>query len=344
MLRSVVLLSLISSPAFAQPRYAIEAVEAKTVEAVMSYTIESKSFAADRWMVYVPKPPELPGQVKIKTNTTPPAKLVTEKSPIARPVFLFDQAGKTPALAHRIEVELKFEATLLKRSLVPLAKGATPPKVTPLKDAERKYYLASSSLVDHDAALFREWLDKHKLRRSAGESEMDFAARVLEQIRSQFEYGYEAGQDQRASLACSRGKTDCGGMSFIFAGALRASGIPARSLLGRMARPRKEGTKPSDLDYDNPHVTAEFFVPDLGWVPVDPTSVEAEADQPASSFLGKDNGNLIVLHVDVDLMLPFRDRVERAPHMQISPYFQAYGRGQFDAVFRDSQWNVKKIK
>lgn len=332
-----------SSRASAQARQAIEASELQKVEATISYPIEMTRFAVDRWQIFLPKPPELPGQIKIKASTTPMSKPVIEKSPLARSMFLIDQVvGKSsPALARRIDVELKIEATLLSRRLVTLAEGAPQPKITPLKDAERKFYTSSTALIDHESGAFREWLEARKLKRRTGESELAFAERVLEEIRYQFEYEFDANADKRASLACARGKTDCGGMAFVFVGAMRANGIPARSLLGRYAKPRVEGSKPGDLDYDRPHVRTEFFTPELGWVPVDPNSVQADRTREVKSFIGNDPGDMLVLHVDVDLQLPFSNGVERVGFLQLGPYYHASGMGLFDGKIGPSGWKVK---
>jgi len=337
------LFALLASPVLAQPRFVLESTEVQTVEAVIRYQIEFNRFTADRWMIYLPRPPELPGQLKVKASTTPASKLLAEKSPLARPVFFIDQRASSPALARKIEVELKIEASLLSRKLVPVSGDAPAAKVPPLKEVERKYFTASSTLVDFDTGLFREWMEKQKLKRQVGETDLALAERVLEAIRTQFEYGFDSGLDQRASLACSRNKADCGGMTFIFVGALRANGIPARPLIGRMAKPRKPDSRPSDLEYDNPHVRAEFFVPDLGWVPVDPSAVQGNRKRTVASFLGHDDGDFLVLHTDVDLMLPFRDRVERAGYMQVGPYYHAYGNGTFDATFGPNGWSLKVI-
>ena len=340
MVRTLALLAiLVATPVHAQMRHAIQTAEARKVEVTITYRIECNRFSAERWMVYVPRPPELPGQVRVKASTTPTSKLTAEKSPLARPMFLFDQKA-TPATTKRFDMDLKLEATLLSRKLVPLAANAPAPRVTPLKESERKYYTAPSSLIDFENSLFRDWLAEHKLKRQPREHELAFATRVLERIREQYEYGFDSKQDQRASLACGRTKADCGGMAFVFVGALRASGIPARPLLGRIAKPRRDGSKPTDLDYDHPHVRVEFFAPDLGWVPVDPSAVQGNRSRPVAEFLGDDAGDLIVLHVDVDLMLPFRDRTERAPFLQIGPYYHVYGTGPFDATFGETGWKL----
>ena len=74
-------------------------------------------------------------------------------------VAVTDPAGKPVAVSMKLEVE----AVLRSRKLVPLAANETPPEVTPLTANERKYYLSSTTHVDHDAKAFQEWLDAKKL-------------------------------------------------------------------------------------------------------------------------------------------------------------------------------------
>jgi hypothetical protein len=50
---------------------------------------------------------------------------------------------------------------------------------------------------------------------------------------------------------------------------------------------------------------------------------------------------MLVLHVDVDLLLPFPDKVRECPLLQISPFYWAQGRGNFDGSFGPSGWELK---
>jgi len=59
---------------------------------------------------------------------------------------------------------------------------------------------------------------------------------------------------------------ECGDYSAIFVALCRASGIPARLVVGRWATSTK-----GDWTSDDWHVWAEFYIQDHGWVPTDPS-------------------------------------------------------------------------
>jgi transglutaminase-like putative cysteine protease len=83
-----------------------------------------------------------------------------------------------------------------------------------------------------------------------------------------------------AKFAYDNSYGECGDYSCLFAALCRASGIPARPIVGRWATSVKN-------DW---HVWAEFYLPGYGWVPVDPT-VE---DNSGGNYFGHiDNKRLI---------------------------------------------------
>jgi hypothetical protein len=49
----------------------------------------------------------------------------------------------------------------------------------------------------------------------------------------------------------------------------------------------------------------------------------------------------LVLHVDVDLKLPFPDREREVQLLQITPAYWTTGTGKFDADFGPSGWELK---
>jgi hypothetical protein len=323
------------------PTVRIATADHESVAATVTYEVRTATFTANRWTAFLPEPPELPSQTKVKATADPAGKVVAEKSPLARKVRMIDLPVKKPADAHKLTLKLDIKATLRSRRLVPLKEGEKPPAVAPLTAAEKKFYLARSRLVDFDTDEFKEWLDKKKLHRTAGEPPMTYAARVLEVIRADYTYRFNPAEDRRASVACGATSTDCGGMTFLFVGAMRSSGIPARVLVGRLLKPRKADARPKDMGYDQPHVRAEMYVGGIGWVPVDPAYANGAKGRPVESFVGTDPGDLLVLHVDLDLQLPFAEQNRVAELLQIEPYYWATGQGRFDPGPLKTGWDVK---
>lgn len=332
---------LCASSAFGQPTHRIEAADHQSVSASIGYELRSTDFAVSRWMVYMAEPPELPSQSKVKAATEPASKVIAEKSPLARKVRFFDMSVPAPASGARFAVRQDIQAVLRSRKLVPLAADEKPPAVPALTATERKYYLAASRHADYDRGDFKEWLDDKKLHRAKGESPFAFAERVLSRIRSDYEYRFDPTEVKRASFSCLRPATDCGGMSLIFVAAMRASDIPARVLVGRFALPRKAGAAPRDTEYDQPHVRAEFFAAGIGWVPVDPAFANRQKDRPIGEFIGNDPGDLLVLHVDLELKIPVFEKEQNADLLQIEPFLWTLGRGKLDVVLAGTKWDVK---
>lgn len=329
-------------PASAQaPTHRIEAADRQSVSASIGYEIGSTNFAVSRWMVYLADPPELPSQIKVKVTSKPASKVMAEKSPLARKVRLFDLTLPMPMAGAQFVVRQDIEAVLRSRKLVPLGPDDKPPAVPALTAAERKFYLAPSRHIDFDRTSFKEWLSEKKLQRARNESAIAYAERVLSTIRSSYEYKFDPAAEKRAAVLCSRAATDCGGMSLVFVGAMRTHDIPARVLVGRFALPRRPGSNFRDTDYDQPHVRAEFHVPGIGWIPVDPAVVNRQKDRPIAELIGHDPGDLLVQHVDLDLRLQVLDKEQNADLLQIEPYLWTVGRGKLDVALVGTKWDVK---
>ncbi len=321
------------------PQWKIVAQDHQNIEARINYEVRTTSYIVSRWMAYLPEPPELPSQTNIKVTTKQKSKLMSERSSIARKVRQFDIPVPIPSAASKLELEMTVQATLRTRRLVPLAMGETPPKVTPLTPTEAKYYTSPGRDIDFKAKSFKAWLDKKDLHIDKGEQPIDFAERILQVIRDDYAYGYNL-SEKKASLCCDQGTIDCSGMSFLFVAAMRANAIPARILIGRYARPRKMDAKPREQEYDQPHVRAEFYLADVGWIAIDASDANVMKFRKVRDFIGLDPGNMLVLHVDVDLKLPYPDQVQTAEGLQVTPAYWAAGRGVFDGKTSDSGWDL----
>lgn len=310
----------------------------QNVTATITYEIKTTKFAANRWLVYLAEPPELPGQTKVKVSSVPEGKVVAEKSPLARDVRFFDVAVAEPVAGGSVTFKQTVQATVRTRKLVPLGAGERAPKVDPLTDKELAYYTAAGPTLNFEDKEFQGWLDKKGLRAKKGEQPVAFAARVLTVIRADYKYNGAGDQDQHAAAVCQRATGDCAGMTSLFVAALRANKVPARALVGRFTKPRKAGE-----DSTHPHVRAEMFVAGVGWVPVDATYANGNKNRPVESYIGEDVGDMIVLHVDVDLRLQFLNKETVAGYIQVAPYYHAFGKGEFDARFGPSGWDLKAV-
>jgi transglutaminase-like putative cysteine protease len=315
----------------------------QSIHATIQYEIETTRFAVSRWLVFLPELPELPSQTEVRLTDSVGAKPAAECSALARPVRFWDHAVAHPVAPSRLSITLEVDAVLWSRRLAPLQASDLPPKVTPLSSIEAAFYQAPSRTFDFQSQAFVKWLKHGGLLRADNEAPLDLAARIITVLRSDFAYRFDMLEDKSVSLVCARAAADCAGFSYLLIAAMRANRVPARALIGRLAKPRRGGSGPMENAFDQPHVRVEVFIADLGWVPIDPTFAVQNQRRSVASFIGNDDGDMLVLHVDPDLQLPFPDQQRIAGSLQVAPYYWAYGEGPFDGFFGPTGWDLKSV-
>jgi transglutaminase-like putative cysteine protease len=319
----------------APPAYLLEVKPARRIEAVLLCQVEAPNGVAKDWFVYAALPPDLPSQTRPSGRLAPVGKAGVELSALGRPILSARVPATSAELQKKISVEICYEATLLSRKLVPNAARAEPTAVKPLTAQERKAALASTPLLDFGKSDFQAWLKDNGLRRRKGEGDIDFARRTYKHLLKTCAYQYRHDLDRRSSAVCFSCKSDCGGLSGVLVSALRANDIPARLLVGRMAR----SDRPDDPPYGQCHVRAEFFAADVGWVPVD---VSYGVTSGGEHF-GNDPGDHLVQHVDLDLVInpgPLgRKNVQVLQHME----YWVHGQGSGDGVKTQASWKVSQL-
>jgi hypothetical protein len=347
------LVALALAALFALPAYSqdfpyeschLEESAAKTVAASLTYRVYTPKGDATEWLAIVATPPELPGQRKISAtlfaDSSPRIGLPSnELSPKARPILMVRVPATTATLQKTLSVQSDYIVTLAPHKLVP---GAASTEVAALSDAEEKRYLAPSTTIDFDSEPFKHWMDDHNLHRQQSESDIKFAWRVFSFIRHSYAYKFRANQDRHASSLCKTGSTDCGGLSFLFTAVIRANNIPARCLIGKLAR--------SDTDKDKSaactascHVKSEFFAKDIGWIPVEMSGAVSHKDADPLLFFGRDKGDLITFHVDPDLILDSIWFEQKQVTFLQTPILWSIGSGTWDEAVRDCVWQVEEL-
>lgn len=282
----------------------LESGPAKPVTAIMKFNVSAPSLKALQWIVFNPAPPELPQQklsdVKIRIdNSTSAAQYIKELSPERRYLL----RSLVPATNEKLFKNINMRTTyLLSCSGRELKAGAPKVPPEPLTDAARKMYTAPSETVNFNSPEFRAWLQANHLVKTTGERDIEFAWRVFSRIRKQYSYNYDSKQDRHISVLCGKDSTDCGGLSWLLVGALRANGIPARSLIGRWL---KKDAEPDSANngFGQCHVKSEFYANGIGWVPMEMSGAVSSKTADPMTFFGKVDSNFVVLHTDTDLML-----------------------------------------
>jgi transglutaminase-like putative cysteine protease len=140
------------------------------------------------------------------------------------------------------------------------------------------------------------------------------------------------------------GKSDCGGLSVLFATVLRSQGVPTRTLVGRWANSAKANDKVGEIEYFQEHVKAEFFANGVGWVPVDVSAAVVHDKTPAKlGYFGIDRGDFLTMHFDSDLAVDTLHFGVRTINLLQGVCYWARGAGTFkDAVQREN-WEVEVL-
>jgi transglutaminase-like putative cysteine protease len=322
------------------PAYRIESTVVQKIEAEHRYNHRFTGLKAKEWLLCVAQPPELPGQTNLKISMEPAARVVNEGSTLARPILVLQLPARNPGLEQGFEVKVKYQAVLRARQLVARKADEQVVPVAPLPARELKACLAPGTTIDYKSADFQKWLDGQNLRRGAGEDVIDFAKRAFVGIGRNLAYQFQPGQDHRVSRLCTAKGTDCAGFSWLFVAVMRANNIPARGLAGRWAT----SSKPGDSMFATMHVKAEFFAPGIGWVPVDPSRAASGGKaEPALRFFGVDAGDLLVMHVDPDLIVDTVWFGKKSVELMQTVTFWATGSGSMDKGVSQDSWQVNKV-
>jgi hypothetical protein len=340
------LLALPDSGKAEPPEYVLTAKPARRLEAVQTFDVTYPKFTASEWIVLAAAAPELPSQQMVSTRLSPEGKAGSDSSELKRPI-VWAKAAAGDKQQSRFQYAVTYQATLLQRRLTPLPKGKEPAKVDPLTAGEKKWYLAATAkFYDYDAKPFQTWLDRHGLRIKAGEGEVEFARRVFLVITDTCSYEARQDSDLHASAVCRAGKSDCCGLSVLFVAALRANGVPARSLVGNWAKSASPGEIVGDIPFTQQHVRAEFFAAGIGWVPADPSAalpLKGWRWLMLQQCFGYDAGDFLVKQVDFDVVF---DGGEVGQKTMAWAWGEAWPIGQGDLTGKTvkDDWKVRQIR
>jgi len=322
-------------------RYTIEVKDHQGVTGVLTYRMSCKNLRAREWLVFAPVAPELPGQMKVKTTLFPAGFAAKDHSALERALRVGRVPVRTPEQLTDLTVRVTYQATLESRTLKALPPGAKPGSVPALTKADRKAYLAELGDINIKSDAFKKWLERRRFMRSPGEEDIDFARRVFLGLASTFAYEYRLGSDRRASVVCQAARSDCAGLSILFAAVMRANNIPARTLFGRWAVSAKANDKVGDIEYFQWHVKAEFFSDGVGWIPVDVSqAILNDKSTGGLRYFGVDRGDFITMHIDPNLVLDAFTFGRQPIHNMQVPAWWVTGKGSVKPSKTKEEWHV----
>src|SRR5216683_5005450 len=324
------------------PQYTLKFAETRRIEAVLTYEITMPKLAAQEWIVYAAKAPELSGQIQPSATMEPGGKASVELSPERRPVMMARvsaQNGRT----HEIILHVKYQATLRSRELTPIKAGRAAPAVASLLEKARQAALELGGEFDWKTEPVQKWIRDHRLERKKDESDIDFARRVFVAIKRNFTYEFKSEMNRHASAVCKAGKSDCGGLSQFLVTILRGNEIPARTLVGRWAQSSKTKELVGDLPYYQTHVKAEFFAAGIGWVPVDIATGLLDEKGDGLRCFGDDPGDFLVMHVNPKMRLDSIHFGKQDVDCLQGPAYWVMGRGGLEPTVTHEQWEVRTL-
>jgi hypothetical protein len=333
--------SSVNVAVYEQAQYHLESEPVRRVQATLSDSFHLCGITAKQWMIYAPDAPDTDDQ----EDTTSVMSVIgqpsvvhqwTELSPMRRPLIQTLVLGDNSVPGSQLATQVVYTATLCSRELVP---GPPAGPVEELSRADRKLYTRDSDTIDYKSPAFQAWLDTSNLRRGRGERDLDFALRAFQCIRQNYTYAYDIAQDRRVSAVCQVGETDCGGLSQLFVATMRAGGVPATVLCGRMA---KSSDDPSD--HGGCHVKAQFYASGIGWVPVEMSGATCDRSAPYWVYFGRTYGDFLTLSVDNDQELDSgRDGIEEQRGMQGIRFWVWGDQDSGVQMLSSTNWSVQAL-
>ena len=314
------------------------------ITATLTFHWHIPDIAANDYLLIVPHPPVLHSQANtICALTVEGTDLVggvtDELSDLHRHIVRLhitaDDIKRYPSLMHDVPIRVAYQAVLYREWIAP---GLPTEPVPALDPVTRGFALALTKGNDFNALVFQQWLDTNGLRRKSNEADIDFAWRAFSFIKQKYFYHYNPKQDRAASKLCQTDNSDCGGLSDLFISTLRANGIPARILIGRVALT----AGPNDLGQC--HAEADFFANGIGWVPVNiAPAVGAVTRSPYMDF-GRFNGDFIAFHVDNGMIFGKRrfdsDPLGNSVGCCQGIWHWIMGSGQLSGMTQQENWQV----
>jgi hypothetical protein len=324
--------------------YGLEVKRSQAVLATYTFKVNAPNLVPDEWIVFVAKPVDLPSQKIGAASGKPKCEPVTDLSPLRQPLLRARIPADDAAEEREMTLVVKTRAELFSRRLVARHALPGPPKPAILSEQDRKLFLRRSRDFDYDGKGFQDWLTSTGLKRPQSEGEVAFAKRVFQHLARTCHYEYLGRQDRSASYVCASAKSDCGGMSVLFAAVMRSQGVPARTLVGRWAKSAKPDDRVGEIGYFMEHVKAEFFATSVGWVPVD-VSAAVLHDKSAAKleYFGTDRGDFLTLHFDSELAVDTLHFGVRPINLLQGGSFWVTGTGTLDDAVVRENWEVEAL-
>lgn len=133
------------------------------------------------------------------------------------------------------------------------------------------------------------------------------ARKMYEWILDNIDYQFVPGL-KGAIYALQNRHGECGDYAAFFVALCRATGIPARPVIGMWANP-----------FNEPHVWAEFYLPNYGWIPVDASQADGWGD--VDNYFGHLDNRRIIFSKGFNVSLVPKIQIETLPIFQLGAWW-----------------------
>jgi transglutaminase-like putative cysteine protease len=264
-------------------------------------TAVNKSFNLTELQVYLPRPVGWDGQKNVKIEQVTPTPTMSGKDPVYGNGITYWQTANKPQPGSSMQFKIQFTLTAYKtattvnlNNIPPYNKNGVIYKL--YTRPERFIESTDPQIVALAKKVAGSETNPYRLER-----------KFYDYIIANFQYKLVGKGLLGAKALLKNGQGECGDFSALFIALSRAKGIPARPVVGFWAE--------SGL---HPHVWAEFYIENLGWIPVDPTIGKLEPSQHNYYFGNMDNQR-VILSKGFNIHL-----VPAAPSNYTAPLLQTY--------------------
>jgi hypothetical protein len=289
--------------------------------------VHDSGFKVTRLLIYQPKPVEWDAQKDVTIDEVSPAPTHENiDAATGSGIYNWDLTGQ-PKVGEDLPILIKFTFTAYETHT-----NISPADVKPYDMASLLYkqYTAPERFIQSNDPEIKAKATKI----AAGETNpLLLARRFYDYIIDHSTYTLTGKGLEGAKTMLTTGKGECGDYSSLFIALSRASGIPARAVVGYWAV--------SGLDQT--HVWAEFYLEGYGWVPADATIGQSQPGKRDFYFGNMDNQRVILNKGFNIALVPATSDHFVAPFLQV-PLWWYWGSGDSKTIQLDrSSWNVTKI-
>ena len=298
-------------------------------------TVYNKSFVLNKLLVYQPRPVEWDGQTNVTVEEVSPSPLTSGLDPIfGNGIYYWQILDGGPKPGESLQFKIQFTFTASETSTT-----VDPDKIQPYRQGGQdnplyKLYTRSERYIESTDPQIVALADKV----AAGETNTyRLARKFYDHVIATAHYRLLGKGLLGARALATTSEGECGDYAALFIALSRSKGIPARPVTGYWAI----------SGIDQTHVWAEFYIENLGWIPVDPTLGQTQPGTPGKPdyYFGSMDNQRVILNKGFNIQLdPVGPDGFSAPFLQVPLWWFWGSSGDENTVSVErTNWKVTSI-